>query len=63
MAGPEAGVLPLLAVGPAFAAVSGGLRKTLTAGVVALLVCAALAADQVISSWVITRATRPRSWG
>ncbi len=51
MAGPEAGVLPLLAVGPAFAAVSGGLRKTLTAGVVALLVCAALAADQVISSW------------
>ena len=49
--GPEAGVLPLLAVGPAFAAVSGGLRKTLTAGVVALLVCAALAADQVISSW------------
>ena len=49
--GPEAGVLPLLAVGPAFAAVSGGLRKTLIAGVVALLVCAALAADQVISTW------------
>jgi serine phosphatase RsbU (regulator of sigma subunit) len=49
--GPEAEVLPLLAVGPAFAAVSGGLRKTLIAGVVALLVCAALAADQVISTW------------
>jgi serine phosphatase RsbU (regulator of sigma subunit) len=48
---PEAGVLPLLAVGPAFAAVSGGLGKTLIAGVVALLVCAALAADQVIGTW------------
>jgi len=51
VSGPEAGVLPLLAVGPAFAAVSGGLRKTLIAGVVALLVCAALAADQVIGTW------------
>ncbi len=51
VAGPEAGLLPLLSLGPAFAAVSGGLRKTLIAGLVALVLCAALAADQVVGSW------------
>jgi serine phosphatase RsbU (regulator of sigma subunit) len=49
--GPKEGVLPLLALGPAFAAVSGGLRKTIAAGVVALVLCALLAADQIIGSW------------
>lgn len=49
--GPEAGLLPLLSLGPAFAAVSGGLRRTLVAGLVALVLCAALAADQVVGSW------------
>src|ERR1700722_3443132 len=45
--GPRSGLLQLLALGPAFAAVSGGLRTTIGAGVVALV----LAADQVISMW------------
>src|SRR3984957_6899492 len=49
--GPRSGLLQLLALGPAFAAVSGGLRKTIGAGVVALVLCAVLAADQVISMW------------
>ena len=49
--GPRSGLLQLLALGPAFAAVSGGLRKTIAAGVVALLLNALLAADQVISTW------------
>ena len=49
--GPKEGVLPLLALGPAFAAVSGGLRKAIAAGVVALVLCALLAADQIIGSW------------
>ncbi len=49
--GPKFGVLQLLALGPAFAAVSGGLRKTIGAGVVALLLCAVLAADQIIGTW------------
>ena len=30
--GPRSGLLQLLALGPAFAAVSGGLRKTIAAG-------------------------------
>jgi hypothetical protein len=49
--GPRSGLLQLLALGPAFAAVSGGLRKTIAAGVVALVLNAVLAADQVISTW------------
>ena len=49
--GPRSGLLQLLALGPAFAAVSGGLRKTIAAGVVALALNALLAADQVISTW------------
>ena len=49
--GPHSGLLQLLALGPAFAAVSGGLRKTIAAGVVALALNALLAADQVISTW------------
>jgi serine phosphatase RsbU (regulator of sigma subunit) len=49
--GPKFGVLQLLALGPAFAAVSGGLRKTIGAGVVALVLCAVLAADQIIGTW------------
>jgi serine phosphatase RsbU (regulator of sigma subunit) len=49
--GPRSGLLQLLALGPAFAAVSGGLRKTIAAGVVALLLNALLAADQIISTW------------
>ncbi len=49
--GPHSGLLQLLALGPAFAAVSGGLRKTVAAGVVALALNALLAADQIISTW------------
>ena len=49
--GPRSGLLQLLALGPAFAAVSGGLRKTIAAGAVALALNAVLAADQVISTW------------
>ena len=49
--GPRSGLLQLLALGPAFAAVSGGLRKTVAAGVVALVLDALLAADQIISTW------------
>jgi serine phosphatase RsbU (regulator of sigma subunit) len=41
-AGSKQGVLPLLSLGPAFAAVSGGLRSTLVAGGVALVLCALL---------------------
>lgn len=49
--GPKEGLLPLLALGPAFAAVSGDLRKAVAAGALALVLCAALAADQIIDSW------------
>jgi serine phosphatase RsbU (regulator of sigma subunit) len=38
-----AGLLPLLSLGPAFAAVSNGLRKTTVVGVVALGLCALIA--------------------
>jgi serine phosphatase RsbU (regulator of sigma subunit) len=51
LVGPRSGLLQLLALGPAFAAVSGGLRKTIGAGVVALVLCAVLAADQIIGTW------------
>jgi serine phosphatase RsbU (regulator of sigma subunit) len=40
----ERGLLPLLSLGPAFAAVAGGLRYTLFTGGVAVTVCALLAA-------------------
>ena len=48
VAGPGAGLLPLLSLGPAFAAVSSGLRKTTVVGVVALALCAVLAWSQDI---------------
>jgi serine phosphatase RsbU (regulator of sigma subunit) len=48
---PHAGLLPLLALGPALAAVSGGVRKTVVVGVVALALCAVLALDDVITNW------------
>src|SRR5437764_5144814 len=38
------GVLPLLSLGPAFAALAGGPRRTLITGCVAAMLCAALAA-------------------
>jgi len=41
-AGPEAGFLPLLSLGPAFAGLAGGLRRTAATGAVALLLCLAL---------------------
>lgn len=44
LVGRGAGVLPLLSLGPAFAAVSGELRHTLITGAVAVLLCVALAA-------------------
>ncbi len=44
-------LLPLLALGPAFAAVSGGVRKTVVAGTVAFALCALMAAYQMIGSW------------
>ncbi|MDR0343702.1 MAG: SpoIIE family protein phosphatase, partial [Nocardiopsaceae bacterium] len=40
--GPGWGILPLLAVGPAFAALTAGLRYTLLVGIVALVLCAVL---------------------
>ena len=47
--GPGTGILPLLSLGPAFAALSAGPRYTLAIGTVALLLCAALSVyeDQV----------------
>jgi serine phosphatase RsbU (regulator of sigma subunit) len=50
VAGPEAGLLPLLSLGPAFAAVSSGLRKTAVVGIVALALCAVLAWSQDMGS-------------
>jgi serine phosphatase RsbU (regulator of sigma subunit) len=44
-------LLPLLALGPAFAAVSGGVRKTVVVGTVAFASCALIAAYQMIGSW------------
>lgn len=46
LAGPGMGILPLLALGPAFAAVSGGLRNTIIIGGVALLICGILATTE-----------------
>ena len=44
-------LLPLLALGPAFAAVSGGVRKTVVAGTVAFASCALIAVYQMVGSW------------
>ena len=43
--------LPLLALGPASAAVVGGPRRTVAAGLVALGLCVLLTVDRVIGSW------------
>ncbi len=40
--GPTSGLLPLLALGPAFASVACGLARTTVAGVIALALCVAL---------------------
>jgi serine phosphatase RsbU (regulator of sigma subunit) len=45
----EVSVLSLLSLGPAFAAVAGGLRHTLITGFVALALCAALATYQSLA--------------
>ncbi|WBB64479.1 PP2C family protein-serine/threonine phosphatase [Streptomyces sp. WMMC500] len=42
-AGPEVGYLPLVSLGPAFAGLVGGWRRTALIGALALLLCAALA--------------------
>ena len=44
-------LLPLLALGPAFAAVSGGVRKTVVAGTTALVLCALMAMYQMVGTW------------
>ncbi|WP_407566653.1 PP2C family protein-serine/threonine phosphatase [Streptomyces sp. 184] len=41
-AGPEVGYLPLVSLGPAFAGLVGGWRRTVLIGALALLLCAAL---------------------
>jgi serine phosphatase RsbU (regulator of sigma subunit) len=52
VAGPSLGFLPLLTLGPTFASVYGGVRRTLIAGVVALCVCLALASyNNLIGKW------------
>ncbi|MEV2268851.1 hypothetical protein [Nonomuraea africana] len=43
LSGPEIGFLPLVALGPAFASLAGGVRRTATIGLVALLLCVLLA--------------------
>ena len=43
VAGSGTGLLPLLSLGPAFAAVSSGLRKTTAVGIIALALCALIA--------------------
>jgi len=49
--GPGGGLLSLLSLGPAFAAVAGGVRKTVAVGAVALALCAIMAGYQVIGTW------------
>jgi serine phosphatase RsbU (regulator of sigma subunit) len=51
LVGPGGGLLSLLSLGPAFAAVTGGVRKTVIVGVVALALCALMAVTEVIGSW------------
>lgn len=43
VSGPEYGFLPLLSLGPAFASLSGGVRRALAIGALALVLCAVLA--------------------
>src|ERR1035438_9230544 len=43
VAGSGTGLLPLLSLGPAFAAASSGLRKTTAVGIIALALCALIA--------------------
>ncbi|PJE98079.1 hypothetical protein CUT44_00940 [Streptomyces carminius] len=43
-AGPEVGFLPLLSLGPAFASLVGGIRRTALIGLLALVLCLSLAA-------------------
>lgn len=42
--GPAYGFLPLLSLGPAFASLSGGVKRSLAIGALALMLCAGLAA-------------------
>jgi serine phosphatase RsbU (regulator of sigma subunit) len=51
LVGPGGGLLSLLSLGPAFAAVTGGVRKTVVVGVVALALCAIMAGYEVIGTW------------
>ncbi|WP_214107225.1 PP2C family protein-serine/threonine phosphatase [Acrocarpospora catenulata] len=51
--GPEQGFLPLMAVGPAFASLTGGVRRTLIVGLTALVLAIALA---VYNDLELTRA-------
>ncbi len=53
VAGPGAGLLPLLSLGPAFAAVSSGLGKTTVVGVVALALCAVLVRQLRQAKWQV----------
>jgi serine phosphatase RsbU (regulator of sigma subunit) len=48
VASPDAGLLTLLSLGPAFAAVSSGLRQTVLVGAVALALCMLIAWSQKI---------------
>ncbi|HWG63029.1 MAG TPA: PP2C family protein-serine/threonine phosphatase [Streptosporangiaceae bacterium] len=49
-AGPDSGLLPLLSLGPAIAAVSSTLRTTVLVGAIALVLCGLLAAYQAMST-------------
>ncbi|GAA3471266.1 PP2C family protein-serine/threonine phosphatase [Nonomuraea roseola] len=44
LSGPEVGFLPLVALGPAFASLAGGVRRTVLIGLVALMLCVLLSA-------------------
>jgi serine phosphatase RsbU (regulator of sigma subunit) len=51
LAGPETGYLPLLSLGPAFASLSGSVRRTGAVGVLALIACLLLAIyDQILGT-------------
>jgi len=59
LTGPEYGFLPLLSLGPAFASLSGGVKRALSIGGLAMVLCAVLALDndlpgtrQNIVTWV-----------
>ena len=52
LAGPSLVFLPLLTLGPAFASVSGGVRRTAMVGAVALAICVPLAYyNGLLSNW------------